>query len=160
MCIVFIASVSIECYVSAMMYNRKHNEKVPRWVVFLINASLYHEYLSKRLGEGGGAEQADHTEKENFELRSFDNNPLSMPRPMQHTFEDGQNIEDTEVTTTSPHDSGIGRQDSVAGARTSIQRQREYSWQRASRALDRICRVLIPLVYVLMCSIFLGRKIY
>ena len=92
MCIVFIAAVSIECYVSAMMYNRKHNEEVPRWVEYLINASLYHEHLSKTLGGSNAMpEESENKEKENVELRSFDNNPLGMPSPMRQIFLSGGN---------------------------------------------------------------------
>lgn len=157
----FIAITTVECYVSAVMAGRKHGNDVPNWVKYLIDISLFWEFWGpfKRTVLGrSGAGSGQETESGDVELKNavdMETNPLS-------DADHGSSSDMKEQQ--EPRESGV-----FQNVRRSIfgepsppppmeQPAIRYTWERGSRALDRISRFVLPTAYAALVVMWLVQK--
>ena len=143
------------------MFGRKYNESVPKWVIHLVNFSLGFTVSSST--DNDTLDPSFMPSKRCKEV-SDDKNESKLTAVKNELHErDGVSsekgsIEMEQMSSTHPTSSEDGSNVSADMATTTSPKS-AYSWERGSRALDRICRVIIPLCYVIFVSIAIGTRV-
>lgn len=175
--VVYIAATTLEAYVSAVMAGRKHGKNVPKVIEYLIDISLFWEFYGplkdavtgNKGPSGASAEWAGDGPEAGVELKDNVANPLSAT---------GNQSEGGNVIF---HSSGVDadeackrRQPRKKSIFQSVRRsifgeegppppkdppEVRYTWERGSRALDRIARAVLPLSYAVLVAVWLGEKL-
>jgi hypothetical protein len=172
----FIALVCLQCFATGYIQVQKTEKPVPRWVKFLIDISLLRiPYLTEEPldDEIAEAEKTEFNTKNNLNDQSGDSsgvgasnndgialqtlNPLSVQRSdsvncTPHSVMQ-PNVDDEEKSTHV--ESSQGRQH-VVHEELLCTRKKKYTWQRGSRAFDRVCRILIPIMFAIFVGVELG----
>lgn len=136
----FIGFVIAESFVSSYMATKKQTTP-PSWLIWMIHLSLCHLYVdayasSISTGKYVPPDFASEGDKEDV--------PASMEIEMR----------DKTGLTGSIGSSSEGTDGEERERRRQRHRQQlmKMSWERGSRALDRLSRVLVPIVYVIVLA--------
>lgn len=147
--IIFIALCCLQCYGSYIMRNRKHNDAVPDWVKVLIKISLCYGVSGPSLDNNGNDLSPSLMKEKDTDKKSLNPDPsIELENMSRHSLQKKNSM------GISVHQS----EEPVHDNRVPIS-ELQYTWERGSRAFDRICRVLFPFLYVLYVSIQLGTRL-
>lgn len=151
----FIAVCAAECYVSGMMAAVKHDSDVPPWVVGLIDLSLYHIHLArlwKRLSAGSNSHGDSNRQEISREtVAGVELKPLS-----KGSISNSSSMTEEPDTGSTNKAAGAVLSPSMETGGDSDNGDIEYSWSRGSRALDRMSRLLIPVVYAVVVGLMMS----
>lgn len=167
----FIALCCVQCLVSYTMLTRKHQSDPPAWVRLLVRASL----CCGLLGGGGGSintTASDTTaaplsmapslmaETRNALLGGSSN---SSSIEMEFTSKQGSSSSE-HAKTQQEQQQGHKDENCQDGSKNVVEKKDQdvdkeaCTWERGSRALDRLSRAIIPALYVLFVAVQLGPR--
>mmetsp|Transcript_28570 Transcript_28570/g.53153 ORF Transcript_28570/g.53153 Transcript_28570/m.53153 type:complete len:491 (-) Transcript_28570:35-1507(-) len=156
----FIALVCLQCFASGYMHAQKPGKPVPRWMKVLIDASLLRipylteealddEIAEAELLKSKGSASGTGVTEDGIALQTL--NPLSENSPegsgvsaldiVKEKAEEGRPMEGLEGT---PEEEMLST------------RKLKYTWQRGSRSFDRVCRILVPILFAIFVGVELG----
>jgi len=127
----FVAACAAECYLSAMMAAVKHDDKVPPWLVVFIDISLCRMHTLrwwKHESAGPATDVEVSSSSPSVELNSLNNGAISSSGVEKAPGPDCH-------VDLDPVD------------------EEKYTWSRGSRALDRMARLVIPLLYAIIIGV-------
>jgi hypothetical protein len=119
----------------------KHDDAVPRSIEILIEISLYHLHLRRM-----------------WEQRSGVNSTWGRAASASRPTEKEAGSEMKSINTVAESSSSV---DEARGASVGSLKDRNgeaYTWSRGSRALDRLARLIIPVLYVVVVAVMFAGK--
>jgi hypothetical protein len=165
----FIALVAAETFVSIVLTRQKNQNDVPPWVVKLVRLSLLQFYEPPPIQSSSHERDRASMPQSNINNSNNSNNPLvvasSVSTPSTSHSTEKENLPNAVemINMAANISSALEVKDenqpdhkTKAGSRASTVDFSTCTWKRAANALDRICRVVIPLIYVLTLSIMIG----
>lgn len=139
---VFIALVCLQCFASGYMDSQKVDKPVPRWMKRVIDFSLLRiPYLTE--------DPLDDEIEEDARLKTGQLKEESGSIAMQ-------------VLNPLSEAGGEGKKETTGAnsesytAELLANQKRKYTWQRGSRSFDRICRIIIPMIFAVFIGVELG----
>lgn len=159
----FIAATCVECYCASILAAQKHSKRVPMWVKLLTDASLVCNMMSfgrhKKTSEGTESTNQTGTQDKGIEMRHNNNGPAhdDVANPIASAFVCNYDSGHTGEGPDGGPSVSSGKKEAIrVGTGNDAS---EYTWERGSRSLDRIVRVVLPLLYVILVSVALGAKL-
>lgn len=152
----FVAIVCAQCFSSGYMSSQKETKPVPIWMKYMIDLSL----LKPLFGDGednvydkgdGHVSNAMHAENDGIAMKQIGGRDMTGEASCIDT-ENGvrkRNIGDSQASTTDNTGKGMDHVPTTTA-------DPKYSWQRGSRAFDRLCRVIIPVCFVIVVAVELS----
>lgn len=151
LCTMFIAGSCVVCYLSSIMYAQKHTTNIPLWGKYLIDVSLLDNIFSKARTCD---RQLRDDNKETTELRG------EIELSTAAAKEDG---ETGEIRSNSCNPM-VGHHGELQAAQAQhrspvAQEDEKYTWIRASRALDRVAKIMLPLLFFIILAVQLAPQL-
>jgi hypothetical protein len=163
---VFIAIVCLQCFASGYMDTRKPTKAVPVWMNYLIDFSLLRIPILAEEPLDDEIEESNRIEQEKISLSTGSANPESRNKgggiiPLQTL---NPLSTSSEVKPDEEEDAAGGCGEAAAAANKETlpldellpSLKKKYTWQRGSRSFDRICRIVIPVLFALFVSVELA----
>ena len=152
---------TVQCYLSAVMAGRKHGLYCPPWVKYLIDVSVFWEFIGPNRkplpwphsSSKPSSQSPSSTADDGVQMRTKSTSGDELGEEVYGPLSDAASIAAKGLSGSFQQATSMREDAEVLGSKE------RYSWERGSRAFDRIARIVLPTVFVLFAAVWLSDKL-